>query len=162
MSELFLGKYRAAVSWINGCIVTIPPFWICVGTTSKGIRLGSKSTRTETDKEIKTGKEFGPPDLATTKNLCSCEVFQVLVIGDHIDRSCGAFKIVSPDTEGFKNGKEFFVVGVVVQFGRGEGTGVESDRMYFIGVVGDGENGTESIVGGVSLNNDRTIRDPMS
>ena len=162
MSELFLGKYWVAVSWINGCIVTIPPFWICVGTTSEGIGFGSKLTRTEADKEIKSGKEFGPPGLATTKDLCSCKVFQILVISDHIDRSCGAFKIVLPDMEGFKNSKEFFVMGVVVQFWRGEGTGVESDRMYFIRVIGDGENGTECIVGGVSLNNDRTIRDPMS
>ena len=161
MSELFLGKYRAAVSWINSCIVTIPPFWICVKSMSEGIGFGSKSTRMEADKEIKGGKEFRPPGLATTKDLCSCEVFQVLVIGDHIDRSCRAFKVVSPDTESFKDCKEFFVVGVVVQFGRGEGTGVESDRMYFIGFVRDGENGTESIVGGVSLNNDRTIRNPM-
>ena len=100
--------------------------------------------------------------MVSTKDLCSRKIFQVFVVGNNINWSCRAFKVMSPDMESFKNGKEFFVVGVVVQFGRGESMEVESNQMYFIGVVGDGENGTKCIVGGVSLNNDRMIRDPMS
>ena len=51
---------------------------------------------------------------------------------------------------------------VVVEFGAGEGPRVESNGMDFsIGSAG-GENGCKSIVGGVSLNNERSLGVPVN
>jgi hypothetical protein len=69
--------------------------------------------------------------LAAVENLGSSEVLQILVIHDDIYWKLRAIQVVSPDSEGFKDGKEFFVMDIVVQFHRVEGAGVESDWMDF-------------------------------
>ena len=38
-----------------------------------------------------------------SQDLGSGEVLKVFVIGDDVNGSTGAFKVVSPDTEGFKD-----------------------------------------------------------
>ena len=40
-------------------------------------------------------------------------------------------------------------------------TGVESDRMDFAGVSLNGKDSTKCIVGGISLHDNRSIRNPM-
>ena len=51
------------------------------------------------------GKDFG----------CG-KVFQVRMIHDHINWSTRTFEVVSPDMEGLKYCKQFFVVGVIIEF----------------------------------------------
>ena len=68
------------------------------------------------------------------------------MVGDDINWNVGTFEIVSSDTESFKNGEKFFVVGIVVQFRVGKGTGVEGDGMHFIVIGNNGKNCTESII----------------
>ena len=55
--------------------------------------------------------------------------------------------------EGFKcanDGEEFFIVNVVVKFGRLHGLGVESDRMPSVKEVGLFKDGTKGKVGSIS------------
>ena len=51
------------------------------------------------------GKKFG-----------SGEVFQILVISDHIDWSSATFEVLSPMFEGFKYSEKFLIMGVIVEF----------------------------------------------
>ena len=51
------------------------------------------------------GKKFG-----------SEEVFQILMISDHIDQSSATFEVLSLMFEGFKYSKKFLIMGVVVEF----------------------------------------------
>ena len=66
------------------------------------------------------GKDFG-----------GGKVFQILMIHDHVDQSTGTFEEVSPDTESLKDCKQFFVVGVIIEFWSTEGAGMESHRVDF-------------------------------
>ena len=50
---------------------------------------------------------------------------------------------------------------VVVEFGSGEGTRVESHRVDFTRVELDGENCTQSLVGSISLDNYWFVWNPM-
>ena len=69
---------------------------------------------------------------------------------------------MSPDTEVFKDCQQFFVVSVVVELRGSKSPGVISHGVDFIGVGFNGEDGAKGVVRGVSLDNDRSIRDPMS
>ena len=83
------------------------------------------------------------------------------MIRDHINQSTGTFKEVSPDTEGLKDCEQFFVMGVIVEFQGTEGAGMESHRVDFTGIGLDGEDGTQSIIGGIGFYDDRFIGDPV-
>ena len=52
----------------------------------------------EADNKVELGKILGPVGLMAGKDLGCGKVFQVLMIHDHVDRSTGTFKEVSPDT----------------------------------------------------------------
>ena len=91
----------------------------------------------------------------------SREVLKVLVIGNNIDRDTGTFKEVAPNTEGLKNSQEFFVMSVVVELRGSKSAGMESHRVDFTGVGLDGEDCTQSIVGGIGLDNNRLVWNPM-
>ena len=54
----------------------------------------------ETDDEVELDEIFRPLHLAAVQEFCRGEVFEVLVIGDDIDGSCGTFEVVMPDLEG--------------------------------------------------------------
>ena len=51
------------------------------------------------------------------KDLGCGKVFQVLMICDHVDRSTGTFKEVLSDMESLKDCEQFFVMGVIIEFG---------------------------------------------
>ena len=54
---------------------------------------------------------------------------------------------MSPTLERFEDGKEFFVMNVVIQLRRGEGLGVKSNRMNLVVGWSDcRKNGTESVI----------------
>ena len=66
----------------------------------------------EANHEVELREVLGPSGLTVSQNLGSGEVFKVFVIGDDVNGSTGAFKIVLPDMEGFKDSQEFFSVDV--------------------------------------------------
>ena len=79
---------------IDSGIVAIPLFKIDVPSSSKGIRLGSEFSRTETDDEVESGEVFGPMCLSVNEDFGCGEVLEILVISDHIDGVAGTFKVV--------------------------------------------------------------------
>ena len=56
------------------------------------------------DGEVELREVLGPADLSSGKELRGSEVFQVLVVGEYVDWIACAFKVLSPVTEGFKDG----------------------------------------------------------
>ena len=116
----------------------------------------------ETDDKVELGKVLGPTGLSTCKDFSGGEILQILVICNNVDRSTKAFKIMSPDTEGFKDCQQFFVVSVVVELQGSKSPRVISHGVDFTGVSFNGEDGAKGVVRGISLDNDRSIRDPMS
>ena len=156
-----MSKYWTEVARVDSSIVTIPPFRIDVPASSERVGFGAQTPRAEVDNEIELGEVLGPTGLSTGKDFGSREIFQVLVACDHIDRSTGIFEEVSPDTEGFKDGKEFLVMSIVVEFWSTEGAGMESHGVDFPGVGFNRQDGSESVVRGIGLNNDGPVRNPM-
>jgi hypothetical protein len=85
------------------------------------------------------------------------------VIHYDLNRSGGTFKVVSPYPKGFVYCKELFVVDIIIQFGGGECSGMESDQMNLSVVWRDnGLDCCEGIIGGVSFEEDQSIWNPMS
>ena len=83
------------------------------------------------------------------------------MIHDHVDRSTRTFEEVSPDTESLKDCEQFFVVGVIIEFWVTEGAGMEIHGVDFTRISLDGEDGTQTIIGGISFYDDRFIGDPV-
>ena len=67
-----------------------------------------------------------------------------------------------PGGECLKYHQELLIMSVVVQLCSGEGVGVKSDRVDLIVRGSDGEDGSDSIVRGVGLYHDRSIRGPVN
>ena len=55
----------------------------------------------------------------------------------HVDWSQRSLKVVLPNLKGFKSGKQFFVMDIVVEFGGREGAGMESNRPILIPIIID-------------------------
>ena len=52
-------------------------------------------------------------------------------------------------------------MGVIIEFWRCEGTGVESNRMNFVRVMLNRKDSTKSIVRSISFDNKRSVRNPV-
>jgi hypothetical protein len=83
------------------------------------------------------------------------------VIGDHVHWSSTAFQVLTPVLEGLKDGQEFLVMSVVVEFHWVKEVGMESNRMNFTIRGANGEDGGKSIVQGIHLNHNLGVRHPM-
>ena len=90
-----------------------------------------------------------------------CKVFQVLVVGDDINQSCGAFKIVAPGPKSLMDSEELLVMGVVVELWSGQSPGIVGDRPNLLVRTTNGENASDGIVRGVCLHDERSIQNPM-
>ncbi|KIM66076.1 hypothetical protein SCLCIDRAFT_111444 [Scleroderma citrinum Foug A] len=84
------------------------------------------------------------------QDLGAAEIFQVLVVGDHIDQRGRALKVMSPVLEGLKDGQQLLVMGIIVQL-RGRQIGTNN-----------GQNAGDSIVQGISLDHQQSVGNPMS
>jgi len=112
--ELFLGEHGSEVVWVDPSVVPIPLFWVDVPASSEGIGFSSKASRAEVYGEVELGEVLRPVGLMAGQDLGAGEIFQVLVVGDHINRSGGALKVVSPVLKGLKDGQKLLVMGVVI------------------------------------------------
>src|SRR5215467_10612812 len=158
---MLVSKDGTAIMRIDRRVAIIPPFWVDVPTSSESVRLCSELSGTEPDDKVELGKELAPASLSTSKNLRGGEIFQILVVRDNVDRERSTFKVMSPDTEGLEDGQKFLVMSVIVSLGGVKGAGVESNRVDFTVFRDHGENGHESIVGGISFDNELGVRDPV-
>src|SRR5882672_3694282 len=103
--QFLRSEYWAEVLWIDTGIVAIPLFKIDIPSSSECVGFGSELSGMETDDEVEARKIFRPLCLSTHEDLGCLKVFQVLVIGDHIEQKSRAFKVMSPSFESFKNRK---------------------------------------------------------
>ena len=118
--KLFLGEHGSEVVWVDLSIVPIPLFWVDVPASSEGIGFSSKVSRAEVDGEVELGEVLRPAGLMASQDLGAGEILQILVVGDHVDRSGGALKVMSPVLEGLKDGQKLLVMGVVVELRGGQ------------------------------------------
>ena len=65
-------------------------------------------------RKVEANEEKGPSGLSATQLLRISEVLKVLVIGDDVDCVGCPFQVVLPCFESTNDGKEFFVVDIVV------------------------------------------------
>jgi len=96
------------------------------------------------------------------QDLGAGEIFQVLVVGDHINRSGGALKVVSPVLKGLEDGQKLLVMGVVVELRGGQSPQIVCDRAEDLVGASDGKDSSNGIVQSIGLHNQRSIRDPVS
>jgi len=113
--ELFLGEHGLDVVWVDPSIVPLPLFWVDVPASSEGIGFSSKAPRAEADGEVELGEVLQPVGLTVSQDLGAGEILQILVVGDHVDQSGRALKVMSPVLEGLKDGQKLFVMGVIVE-----------------------------------------------
>lgn len=85
-------KQRLEVLWVGQGVATIPPFRIDVGSAGEGVRFSTKTSRAISDIEGEPGKEFRPTGLTSCQKFRSREVFQILVIGNDLNRKMAALE----------------------------------------------------------------------
>jgi len=108
-------------------IASIPPFWIDVPLSSESIRFGAEMTRAEPDDKVELEKILRPPRLPLGQYLGSRKILKVLMIHNNVNGIGWTFQIVSPNLEGFKDGKQFLVMCVIIQLHYGKSAGVKSN-----------------------------------
>jgi len=94
--------------------------------------------------------------------LGSRKILKVLMIYNNIDGIGQTFQIVSPNLEGFKDGKQLLVMYVVIQLHYSKSMRVKGNWMNFIIFVNNGEDCSKSIVQGISFHDELSIGNPMS
>jgi len=72
------------------------------------------------------------------------------------------FQIVSSNLESFEDGKQFFVMCVVVQLHCSKSVRMKGNWINFIIFVNNGEDCSKSIVQSIGFHNELSIRNPMS
>ena len=127
--ELLFGKDRTTVLWIYSTVGVISLFRVDVSSSSQCVGFHAEPTRSEPNSQIELSKVFGPSHLSASQEFRGREILQVLVVGNNVEQGTGAFEIVTPSSEGLKDGQQFFVVHVIIEFGAREGSGMECDRM---------------------------------
>ena len=146
--------------WIDVSGVPIPLFGVDVPASSEGIRLSSEASSGTNDR-IKVGEELRPAGLPLSQELGGCNVLQVLVVGDNVNRSCRAFKIVVPGPKRLMDSEELLVMGVIVELRSGQSPGIVGDRPDLLIRTTNGENASDGIVGDICLYNDGNVWNPM-
>jgi len=84
------------------------------------------------------------------------------VVRDDVYRRGGAFEVVAPVPECLEDGEEFLIMGVIVQLWSSQGPGVVGDRMNLSIGTSNRQDASNSVVRGVSLHDDRGIRNEVS
>jgi len=143
---LFLSEDGLEVVRVDCGIASIPLFRIDVLSFSESIQFGAETTRVEPDDKVELGEVLRPLHFLLDQYLGSREILKVLMIHDNIDRIGRTFQIVLPNLEGFKDGKQFLVIYVVIQLHHSERPRVKGNWMNFIIFVNNGEDCSESIV----------------
>ena len=72
------------------------------------------------DNEVEPREKLQPPNLLTGQYFSSRKILKVFMIGDHINWCARTFQVVLSHPESIKNGKQLFVMSVMVFFGSGK------------------------------------------
>ena len=148
--------------WVNITIMFSPLSKVEVQMMSKGIRFGSEFTRPKPDNQVKSTKVLGPTSLSPGEHFCSQKILQIFMVSNNINRKSRTFKIIMPCFESFMDCKKLLVMNIIVKLGQGESPGKEGNWMKFTIRFLKRENHCQSIIRCISLNNNLTVRSPMS
>jgi len=143
-------------------IAIIPPFRIDILSSSESIQFCTKTTRVEPDDKVELGEVLRPLHLPPGQYLGSRKILKVLMICNNIDGIGRTFQIVPPNFESFKDGKQFFVMYVVVQLCHSESARVKGNWVNFIIFINNREYCSESIVRDISFHDKLSIGNPIS
>ena len=160
--KLFLSEDWFEVVRVDCGITSIPPFRIDIPLFSESIQFGAKVTRTEPDNKIELRKVLGSPCLPLGQHLGKKKILKVFMICNNVNRIDQTFQVVLPNFKSFKNGKQFFVMCVVVQFCHSKNAGVKANQMDFIFFINNVKNCSKSIVQSISFHDELSIRNPIS
>jgi len=120
---------------VDYSVASIPPFRIDIPSSSESICFGAEMTRAEPDDKVELGEVLGLPYLSPGQYLGSKKILKVLMIHNNIDGIDQTFQIVLPNLEGFKDGKQFLVMYVIIQLCYSKNTGVKSNWINFIIII---------------------------
>ena len=84
------------------------------------------------------------------------------MVGDDVHRIGGTFQIVTPGAESLIDGEELLVMGIVVEFRRGQSPRAECDQTDLTILTTDGDDTGDGVVRGIGFHNNGMIRQPMS
>ena len=143
---MFLSEDGLEVVRVDYGVASIPPFRIDIPLSSESIQFSAKMTRVEPDDKVKLGEILGPPHLPLGQYLGSGKILKILMIHNNVNGIGQTFQIVLPNLEGFKDGKQFLVIYVVVQLRHNESVKVKGNWMNFIIFVNNGEDCSKSLV----------------
>ena len=143
---MFLSEDRLEVVRVDYGIASIPLFRIDVLSSSESIWFSAKTTRMKPDNKVELENILRPLHLPLGQYLSSRKILKVLIICNNIDGIGWTFQIVSPNLEGFKDGKQFLVICVIVQLYYTKSVRVKSNWVNFIIFVNNEEDCSESIV----------------
>jgi len=144
--KLFLSEDGLEVVRVDCGVASIPFFRIDIPSSSESIWFGAEMTRAEPDDKVELRKVLGPLHLSPGQYLGSRKILKVLIICNNIDGIGWTFQIVSPNLEGFKDGKQFLIMCVIIQLRCSKSAGVKGNWMNFIIFVNNGEDCSESVV----------------
>ena len=114
--------------------------------SSESVQFGAETTRAELDDKVELGEVLRPPCLPLSQYLGSRKILKVPIICNNVDGIGQTFQIMSPNLEGFKDGKQFLVMCVVVQLHHSESARVKGNWMNFIIFINNREDCSQSIV----------------
>ena len=100
--------------------------------------------------------------LPVSQEFDGCKVLQVLVVGDNINQSYRAFKIVASGSKSLMNSEELLVMSVVVEFQSRQCLGIVGDRPNLLVRTTNRENASDDIVGDICFHNNWSVQNPMS
>ena len=115
----------------EGCLLLrqgcVPSLGYVFTPVRKSIRLPLQSTSMIGDNKIEVSQEERPACLAMVQCPGGGEILQVLVITKDSDLMLGPIQVMSPLFKSYDYGKEFLVVDIVIDFGRGELSGIKGN-----------------------------------
>ena len=143
---MFLSEDEFEVVRVDCGIASIPPFRIDIPLSSESIQFYAEMTRVESDDKVELEEILRLLHLPPGQYLGSRKILKVFMIYNNVDGIDRTFQIVSPNLEGFKDGKQFLIMCVIVQLCCSESTRVKGNWMNFILFINNGEDCSESIV----------------
>ena len=133
--KLFLSEDGLEVVRVDCGVASIPLFRIDVPSSSESIQFCAEMTRVEPDDKVELGEILGPPCLPPGQYLGSRKILKVLMIHNNVNGIGWTFQIVLSNLEGFKHGKQFLIMCVVVQLHHSKSVRVKSNWVNFIIII---------------------------
>ena len=129
---MFLSEDWFEVVRIDCGRASIPLFRIDIPLSSKSIQFGAEMTKVEPDDKVELREVLRPLHLPLGQYFDSRKILKVLMIYNNVDGIGQTFQIVSPNLESFKDGKQFLIICVVVQFCHSKSARVKGNWINFI------------------------------